>query len=243
MRLVLCVLAYVLFLSAAPSAWAQLTEADLEPTGTANTAYEDAASGGRLQTEIIYLKPSAEFSPDQKVEIEVPETPEEQSTSNTTMRWFWGIVFAVILAVVIFIIVTQGGAIGVSFGAQADETRRRPEAEPAAPDPFDALNRQPLDQFLQSLKVMKDRRMALILLVSRALERAADSNNVRLGRAQTARDVLRILPRGWQHLPVMRNLVREAEVVHFGGRDLPEDRWQECFESAKPIFQGGRAAA
>ena len=95
---------------------------------------------------------------------------------------------------------------------------------------------------LASLREMADRRQALILLVSRALERSADINQVRLGRAQTARDVLRILPRNWTHIAALRGLVREAEVVHFGGRDLSEERWQECFQAAEPIFRRGRTA-
>ena len=79
--------------------------------------------------------------------------------------------------------------------------------------------------------------MALILLVSRALERAADQNQVRLGRAQTARDVVRVLPRGWPHLGALRGLVREAEIVHFGGRDISDEKWEECLAAAQPIFQ------
>jgi hypothetical protein len=237
------VLICLISIVAAAPASAQLTETDFEGTGEPNAEYEDAVSGKRLQTDVLYVRPGVDFRADQQVEVDVPEPVQEVDPGITTSRWFWGIIFAIILGVVIAIVISQGGAIGVSFGAKADETRRRPDEAPAEPDPYDALNRQPMDQFLQSLKVMKDRRMALILLVSRALERAADSNNVRLGRAQTARDVIRILPRSWQHLQVLRGLVRQAEVVHFGGRDVSEDQWQECFDAAMPIFDAGRAAA
>ena len=221
---------------------AELTEADLEPTGQANEAYTDAASGGGLQTEIIYLRPSSDFDPDESVEIKVPETPQQARQSSNAARWTWGLILGAILVMVIVVIVTQGGAVGVSFRGTTDEKRSRPD-EPAEPDPFEAINRQPLDQFLTSLSGMADRRQALILLVSRALERAADANQVRLGRAQTARDVLRILPRQWSHSDTMRRLVREAEIAHFGGRAVTEDLWQDCLSAAQPIFRTGRAAA
>ena len=78
--------------------------------------------------------------------------------------------------------------------------------------------------------------------ISSALERAAEANGLRLGRAQTARDVLRVLPRGWPHLDALRRLVREAEIVRFGGRDLAEEHWRACLESARPLFAAGRPA-
>lgn len=89
---------------------------------------------------------------------------------------------------------------------------------------------------------MEDRRKALILLTGHALERAANMNDLRIARSQTARDVLRILPRQWPHRDAVRTLVREAEIVHFGGRDIAEETWQACLTAARPIFSGRGAA-
>ena len=243
LRLCLCLGALVLPLIWAGGATAQFTERDFEQTGEPNETYLDATSGQGLQTEILYLKPDAGFKPDENVRIEVPKAPEEQRASVSSIRWTWGIILGIVLAFILWVIVTQGGAIGVSFGSTSKrDGRRGEEDEGPTDDELEAINRQPLDQFLASLLAMKDRRQALILLVSRALERAADTNNVRLGRAQTARDVVRLLPRNWTHFGTIRGLVREAEIVHFGGRDLSEEKWEECFAAAKPIFQRGRAA-
>lgn len=215
---------------------AQLTQDDVEPTGTPNAAYQDSIKSA--QTEVIYLRPTAEFRPDESITIEVPETVEEQRMSETSARWFWGLIFGAILAFVLFILVTQGGAIGVSFGQTGDGRLDRGAPDEAEPDPFAALNEQPLDQFLASLRAMADRRLALILLVGRTLERAADLNELRLARAQTARDVVRMLPRDWHHFEALRNLVRQVEIVHFGGRDLAEDSWEDCYNAAQPILRG-----
>lgn len=214
---------------------AQLTERDLQLTGQPDEDVREALDRSSLQTEVVYLRPDADFQPDQSIEIKVPEKAEYNRSAGTLERWVWGIMFAVVLLVVIAIFISQGGAIGVSFGKQVQNARR--QEDDAAPDAFDALNRQPLDQFLASLRAMADKRMALILLVSRALERAADQNDVRLGRAQTARDVIRVLPKAWPHLSALRGLVREAEVVHFGGREVSDDTWEQCFAAAEPIFQ------
>lgn len=239
-----CALAVIPVLLLSAPAHAQLTEADLQPTGEANAAYDGEVASSGLQSEIVYLKPSAPFEPDASITIDVPEPEEDAGTrrDTTVARWVWGAIFAAILIGVIALFITQGGAIGVSFGGPARDDRRGPDPDRMTQDAFDAINRQPLDQFLASLRAMADRRMALILLVSRALERAADQNDVRLGRAQTARDILRVLPASWRHLPALRGLVREAEIVHFGGRDLTEDKWEECFAAAEPIFRRGAAA-
>ena len=237
------VFAFPLMLVAKSDAQQVTLQLEIEETGEVNEAYLDSVSGKGLQTDIVYLKPHARYKPDESAPIKVPERPEDRQSSASSNRLTWGIVFGAIVAIVLWIVVTQGGAIGVSFGSTSGREARR-DGAPDGPtdDELEAINRQPLDQFLVSLRDMADRRQALILLVSRALERSADANKVRLGRAQTARDVLRILPRNWTHLQALRDLVREAEVVHFGGRDLSEERWQECYASAEPIFRRGRFA-
>ncbi len=219
-----------------------LTEADVEPTIGPNEEYEQSIRGERVDSEIIYLRPSAPFEPDGDIHIDVPE-PEIESDGSTwgTERWFWVTFFGILLAVLLFVIFKNSGAVSVSFKA-TNEKGRRTSDSPTEGIALGALPNQQIDSFLDRLKAMSDRREALILLVSRALELAAETNKIRLGRAQTARDVLRVLPKSWTHLAVMRRLVREAEIVHFGGRDVSEERWDDCLAAAKPIFAGGHAA-
>ncbi|MEO1491756.1 MAG: DUF4129 domain-containing protein [Pseudomonadota bacterium] len=215
-----------------------LTEADVEPTTGPNEAYERTIRGERVDSEIIYLRPSAPFEPDGDIRIDVPEPDDVQDSSSWgTERWFWVIFFGVLLAFLIFVIVKNSGAVKVSFKATNEQSRRKADA-PSNGMTIGASSDQPIDSFLERLKSMADRREALILLVSRALELAAEKNNIRLGRAQTARDVVRVLPKSWTHFAVIRRLVREAEIVHFGGRDVSEERWDDCLAAARPIFAG-----
>ena len=230
----LSALAVVLALAA--PALAAVDPADIEPTGPPNAAYLDAVPRG-VQAEIIYMRPSAAFDPEAIAEGEPPRPP--RTMDAEAERRTWGIVFGVLLVAVLVFAAWFGGRIPVSFrGRAADGCRRGPETagETAAAPPL------PADAFLDRLRAMADRRMALILLVGRALEAAAAANGLRIGRAQTARDVLGAVPRRWPHFDALRRLVREAEVVHFGGRDLPEARWRECVEAARPLLAGGRPA-
>ena len=225
---------------AAPANAQEITQDDLEPVGPRNEAYEDAIWGQGLQSEVIYLRPSVAFEPDQRVRVKVPE-PEDPAGDSREARFIIGIVLAAILAAIIYVVVVNSNGVGVSFRDTKD--RRRSDAR-REDTPEETGSDQPLDQFLAGLAAMADKREALILLVSRALEWAADLHQLRLGRSQTARDVLRVLPVDWAHLPAMRGLVREAEIVHFGGRDITQERWEECLATARPIFaQPGRGVA
>jgi uncharacterized integral membrane protein len=229
-------LAFALF---TPSSASALTEADLEPVGERDENYLRTLSGSRTNADVTYLRPSADFKPDEAVRIDVPERADEQR-DDMASRWVIGLIFGAFLVVVLLILWRYGNTISVSFNAPTQGRRETNEAGLSVET--SEIAGQPMDQFLESLRAMKDRREALILLVSRALERAAEANDVRLGRAQTARDVVRVLPKSWSQIGTLRRLVREVEVVHFGGRDLTEDTWEECLRAALPIFREGHAA-
>ncbi|MEM6621669.1 MAG: DUF4129 domain-containing protein [Pseudomonadota bacterium] len=227
-------------LLAGPSA-AQLSADDLADPGPVNEAYGDAIWRDSLSDEVLYIGPNAEFSTEDVPDLELseepgaaPATPEE----IRMQRWIWGAVFALILVALLVVIIMNGGGLTARFST-TDEKDRGEAPEDRRTGPLGvARDDSPIDQFLAKLGAMADRRQALILLVSRALEEAAGANQVRLGRAQTARDAVRALPQKWRHWDAMRGLVRQAELVHFGGRDLPEDRWRACLAAAGPILRG-----
>lgn len=232
--LALPVLLVPLVLLGAPATAKAADPADIEPTGQRNAAYLDAVRGMGLQTEVIYLRPAVAFDPRTHAGRTPPEPP--RAPDPETVRTIWGLVFGALLIGTLIFAAWFGGRIPVSFRARGGDKRRRgtgaEEDAAVAPD-------LPADAFLERLRGMADRRAALILLTGRALETAADANGLRIGRAQTARDVLRAVPRRWPHFETLRGLVREAEVVHFGGRDLPEARWRACLDAALPLLRPG----
>ena len=212
---------------------AQIPAEDLIDPGPRNAEVQEAMAWERVDEKVIYLRPSANFNPDGSLEIAIPEKPKSDDAQDAEGRSTLIAIFAVILIVVLVIIFLQSSRIQVGFGKSREKTRAEQRtASPEAAAAMDADDRS----FLDRIAAMADRREALILLVSRALERSAEMNAMTLGRAQTGRDVIRTLPQDWRHRETLRDLVRQAEVVHFGGRDISEDRWQDCLSAARPLF-------
>ncbi|MEO0999880.1 MAG: DUF4129 domain-containing protein, partial [Pseudomonadota bacterium] len=81
----------------------------------------------------------------------------------------------------------------------------------------------------------------LMLLAHRALEDAAAANDLRPGRSQTARAILRRLPEAWHPRAGLAEIVTTEELVRFGGRALDEERFAACLRSAGPILRGAPA--
>ncbi len=224
--------------SGAP-ALAQMTTDDLIDPGPADPAVEKALGWERLQTKVRYLRSETEFRPGEDIKVVIPPKPETRNTSDDRMTT--GLIVFLIVAVVIVVFVIFGSNINVSFGKTSEAKRRSTRRRTGVLG--GGLTEIPRGSLLDHLAAMPDKRRALILLTGHALERAASLNDLKLARAQTARDVLRILPRQWRHLGAMRTLVREAEIVHFGGRDLADETWQACLDAARPLFDGQEAAA
>lgn len=214
---------------------AQISQEDLAPAGPRDPIVQESMSWERVDDDLIYLRPSVPFNPDGSLEIEVPEKPQEEKTDFESVRGTWIFIFILIIAAILAVFILQGSRIQVGFGRTRTHSRRTDNgADQDAPTELGGDT----TGFLDRLAAMADRREALILLVNQALERAAHANAMTLGRAQTGRDVIRALPSSWRYRDTLRDLVRQAEVVHFGGRDISEDRWQECLTAARPLFRG-----
>ncbi len=221
----------------APPAYAQMSPDDVAQTGPRSEEVESAIAWERVDSEVLYLRPTADFKPGEDVRINIPEPPRDGEEAREQQRLSTGLIFGAILLAVLFLFFKFGNRIQVSFGSGRDRRRGSGEdADDGLPDIAIAGSHGLLDR----IAAMADRREALILLTGHALERAARMNGVTLARAQTARDVLRVLPGSWTHMPAMRELVRETEIVHFGGRALAEDTWRACLAAARPLFAGRR---
>jgi hypothetical protein len=224
----------LLLVLCSPADAASLDPADIEPTGERNAAYLDAVRGHGLQTEIAYLREGAALPDFGGVAVpEVPDLPDPAAERRN-----WAIFFGVLLALILGFAIWYGRGISASFGVARDP---RQAGVPAGETPAPSRD-LPAEAFLESVRAMPDRRRAQILLVARALERAATANGLRLGRAQTARDVLRAVPRAWPHFETLRRLVAQAEIVHFGGRELAEDQWRACLDGAQALLGAERPA-
>lgn len=95
-------------------------------------------------------------------------------------------------------------------------------------------------ELVTHLMGMSDKRAALIELNKNVLEAAAEQNNLRLGLAETARDLLHRLPPDWAPLSDLRRIVMSEELVQFGGRPLAERTLEDCLRRAMPILEGAK---
>lgn len=201
-----------------------------EAAGSPNAAYLESVRGRGLHTEIDYLDPSAPLPPIDGVALPRPD----DRSGASALRRDWALFMGILLLVLLVLVGRYGRGITVTLGPAARDARRvAPADSPACPP----VATEP-EAFLRLIEATPDRRSALILLMSRTLERAAEINNQRLARAQTAREALRALPQHWPHIAALRGLVAEAEIVRFGGHTLSEERWRVCVESARPILIG-----
>ena len=144
-----------------------------------------------------------------------------------------------ILAALIFLFLRSGGGFGalrVRKPGDEDRATRKNRRKPGK----EGKKAGTLNGLLEQINAMPDRRAALILLLQHSLRRAATDNDLRLGRSETARDILRRLPAQWTHFAALRKLVMAEELVQFGGRALAEATFEECLRTATPILRGAR---
>jgi len=121
----------------------------------------------------------------------------------------------------------MGGAPG------APRIQRRPAKAPDAPNSGAA----PAADLITRLRGMHDHEAALVQLLHAVLPAAAQANGLRLGRAETARDLMRRIPPDWPNRADLGRIVMAEELVQFGGRVLSRQALEECLDRAAPILE------
>jgi len=210
------------------------------PVGAGGRAYLDAVGGSAAATGVRYFDPgwpAPALDVDAGFEAPVPTAPEQEATVDGgavigTLEWIIGAVFATVLILVLVLAARFGGARAVSFSTAPDRGSR-PARQPAPGRPTP----DPGPDDLAAIAAIADRQRALHILLERSLERATAATGQRIGRSQTARDVIRTLPSGWPSLPALGTIAAHAEVIQFGGRALTEEAFRSCVEAARQIFE------
>ena len=142
-----------------------------------------------------------------------------------------GLFAALILGLIVWVLVRQGGAGGFNTAPPADAGERGDAGhEPGAPPGAGA------GLTLDDILGLEDVRVALGALLRLTLETALRLTGAALRRSATARDSLRRLPQDFIHLKAVAVLVREAEAVRFGGADITRDRFEELVDLVRPML-------
>ncbi len=217
------------------AAFAQAADPDaIEiPVGESGQEFKETIGRSRVETELIYLDPLA----DETLPREAAKAAPAKSQTPDLSRYLLILILIVVLGAIVLFASKFAPKTTISMwspkdGMRSGGNRNKPVGDAASP-----LNALAGNQFLNELRTMTDRRAALILLSKRALEHATEIHGLPLGRSQTAREILRRLPRSWDHHAALSKIVGFEERVQFGGRDLPEPVFQESLSLAEPLFQ------
>lgn len=187
-----------------------------------------------VDADVVYFDPTRPAP-----ELDTRQTPDPQRNNidvslNPQQGSFVANAIAVgVLLGVAFLFLRFGGRFSVSLRGE-DDARR---AEGAAPIGADGAAVYPDD--LDVIARIEDRRLALATLAQSALIRAVTRHGLLLQKSWTARDALRRLPRDMHHRDALGDLVAAGERVLFGGRDVPEEDFQDHLTRIRPLFGEG----
>lgn len=87
-----------------------------------------------------------------------------------------------------------------------------------------------------AIRAMADRRAAMVVLLRISLLQAATTSGTRFARSDTEREALRRLPPSILGRSILTELLREAELAHYGGREVTEETLHRCIDRARAVF-------
>lgn len=239
-----CVLVLSLFLAITPqlpSALAQnvgpvANEAALQLGSAANAEYTTQCRREGLSCSLVYAESASERA-------KITDTPQIIPNEPVISGPLAIVVVILALMAIIGLWLRFGGG-GVLLSS-APREMKRPQGE--APESWRTSlqeeDEKP-EQFLRRIAAMEDRRQALIQLLRRCLLHAADTTGTRLFRADTERTVMGRLPADMPGRSGLEKLLRDTELVHYGGRVPGESQFAALLTTAQGLLlNGGRADA
>ncbi len=228
-------LALTIALSGAGAAAAQTSApVPLDPViGESGAAYQEAVRWRWVRTEVQYFDPDGP-APDLNVRARIPRQ-ERESGSTGEIDWTSVLILMAILLAIAALIARFGNFSVIGLRALGDEKARGGNRH-ASDGPQDERI-----EALEAIRAIPDRAEAIHRLLIGALALAARAAGMRIDPSWTARDALRRIPSSWPYRGDLARLAQEAELVHFGGRPLSEDRFEEHVRAMVPVFREGAA--
>ena len=200
------------------------------PRGAVAETYRAQAAARGVQTEATYasdlqgnLPTDGKFTPPKATQTR------EGPVVNGPMGLV--LVFAVLLGG-LALWLRFGGA-GALLAAGPGDLKAKPKAPEGWKLPDNAL---PDGDIFALIRGMADRRAAMVLLLRASLLRAAEVSDTRFARSDTEREALRRLPAHLHSRPVLADLLQQAELAHYGGREVSAALLSSCIDRARPMF-------
>ncbi len=152
------------------------------------------------------------------------------------------VVLVLVALVVVIALLMFFGNGGVLLSSAPRDVKKRQGEAPENWQTSDAGGEGRPNDFLQRIAAMADRRQALVLLLRHCLLHAADVTGTRLFRSDTERAVFARLPETMPERERLEHLLSEAELVHYGGREIAESQFAALLVSARSLLSAGRLA-
>ncbi len=139
-------------------------------------------------------------------------------------------------------------ALWLRYGGAGALLSRAPEAQKKPVQAPEAWNISAEDQagdprsLIDQIAAMPDRSAALVRLLRHCLLTAATETDTRLARADTERSAFRRLPGGWRQQSALQNILRRAELAHYGGRPVTDTQFSEAIAAGRNILMTKGAA-
>ena len=193
--------------------------------------YRALASRNTVQTEATYARALQGKLPTDGKFIP-PKQPRQRSDPPISGPTGMILVFAMLLGA-LALWLRFGGAGGLLSAGPGEIKARQPPPEGWKMPDGNAL---PSGDVFALIRGMADRRAAMVLLLRTSLMRAAEISETRFARSDTEREALRRLPKHLHGRPVLADLLQQAELAHYGGREVSADLLASHIDRARALF-------
>ncbi|MFU1476227.1 hypothetical protein ACM25N_00325 [Roseovarius sp. C7] len=199
--------------------------------------YREQTATRRIETRATYVRDLGS--------LDLTSEPSRTSLRQTYDRepMFSGgtgmiILFAALLALLLLWL--RFGGTGTLLTRAPKDSDGRGKTVPAAwkIDADEAATDQ--QSLMDQLRAMPDRRAALVRLLRHALLAAGTACDTRFARSDTEREAFARLPGGWRYRATLAELLKAAELAHYGGRDVSEEGFEAALAQGAAILQQAR---
>lgn len=151
------------------------------------------------------------------------------------------------VGVLLIVILVIGGVfLWLKFGGAGTLLNREPSemAPQQAPAGWDIAGTnagQDPRSLIEHIAAMADRNEAMVLLLRQCLLTGAQQTETRFARSDTERRAFRRLPRSWRFHEGLGELLRNAELAHYGGRPVSDAAFHASIALGRSILgQSGK---